>query len=228
MAYKPAWGTFSGGEAFAVGSVFIAYVETNPADLLGYGTWALLGAGKVLVNQDTGDSDFDVIGDTGGAKTTTATGSVSAPTFTGAALGTHSHGAGTYVPSAHAGTAVADHGSHTHDYTQVPNHVHVQNAPTSASGGAVLYALDTNASGSTSAGISTANPTGGVATGTTVGPNATLTHSVTQPSVHTMSGSSEAVTAGTPAGTNSAPTFTGNAVASLPPFIVVKMWRRTA
>jgi hypothetical protein len=92
----------------------------------------------------------------------------------------------------------------------------------------------------------TNNPTGGVATGTTAGPSATLTHAVTnnavtsagpsatlthavtQPNAHTLSGSSEAVSAGTPAGTVSTPTFTGSATSVLPPYLVVYMWERTA
>lgn len=172
-AYSPA-----GGEAFPVGSVFIAVVSTDPATLLGYGTWAAIAAGKVLVGLDSGDTDFDTAEETGGAKTKAI--------------------------SAHAGAAVTDHASHTHTYTQTVDHVHVQNAPTSASGGAVLYALDTNASGSTAAGISTANPTGSAgATGTTAGPSATLTHSVTQPSDH-------------------------SALNVVQPYFVVYMWKRTA
>ena len=59
------------GEAFPVGSVFIAVVSTNPATLLGYGTWASIGAGRVLVGLDSGDADFDVVEETGGAKTAT-------------------------------------------------------------------------------------------------------------------------------------------------------------
>ncbi len=166
------------GPAYPVGSVFIAVVSTNPNTLLGYGTWAAIAAGRVLVGLDSGDADFDTVEETGGAKTKAI--------------------------SAHAGAAVADHASHTHSYTQVIDHVHVQNAPTSASGGAVLYALDTNASGSTGAGISTANPTGSVgATGTTAGPSATLSHSVTQPSAHTD-------------------------LNVVQPYFVVYMWKRTA
>lgn len=47
--------------------------------------------------------------------------------------------------------------------TQVINHVHAETAPTSASGGALRFAVDTNASGSVAAGLNTANPVGGVA-----------------------------------------------------------------
>jgi microcystin-dependent protein len=59
--------------AWPIGSVFISVVDTSPATLLGFGTWAAIGAGRVLVGQDTGDSDFNVLEETGGAKTVTLT-----------------------------------------------------------------------------------------------------------------------------------------------------------
>lgn len=96
--------------------------------------------------------------------------------------GTNSGGAVT----AHAGTAVTDHASHTHTYTDVPNHVHVQNAASASTGPNVGSTPDTSTNTSVATGYSTANPTGGVATGTTAGPSAVLTHSVTQPSNHTF------------------------------------------
>lgn len=218
-----------GSEAFPVGSVFIAVVSTDPATLLGYGTWSAFGAGRVLIGLDSGDAAFDTAEETGGAKTVTSTGTVSQPTFSGNALGTHAHGAGTLVPNAHSGTAVADHASHTHTYTQVPNHVHTITSQTATTGAATSYehgALDTS-SAETEATEVTGNPVGGVATGTTNGPSATLTHSVTQPATHTMSGTSEAVSGGTPAGTVSTPTYTGNATSVVQPYIVVYMWKRT-
>lgn len=62
-----------GGEAFPVGSVFIAVVSTDPATLLGYGTWEAFAAGRVLVGRDAGQTEFDTVEETGGAKTHTLT-----------------------------------------------------------------------------------------------------------------------------------------------------------
>lgn len=59
--------------AWPVGSIFISTVDTNPADLLGGGTWEAFGSGRVLVGQDAGQSEFDTLGKTGGAKTHTLT-----------------------------------------------------------------------------------------------------------------------------------------------------------
>lgn len=124
----------------------------------------------------------------------TPAGSNSVPTFTG-----------TLASLTHSGTAVADHASHTHTYTQVPNHTH----PHNIQGGTTAAVSGTNVLGSTATGgsiramaIATSNPTGGVATATTNNENAALTHSVTQPSAHSY----------TPQGSVTAPTFTGSAL----------------
>ena len=68
------WAVPAGGsEAFPVNAVFIAVVSTNPATLLGYGTWAAFATGRVLVGIDPGQTEFDVVEETGGAKTHTLT-----------------------------------------------------------------------------------------------------------------------------------------------------------
>lgn len=177
---------------YPVGALYVSTLTTNPATLLGRGTWTAFGAGKVLVGRDSGDTDFDTAEETGGAKTRAI--------------------------SAHAGATVGDHAahthagpSHTHDYTQTVNHVHpMQRFPT-ATGGSTGFTVDTSMSGTPAAANDTANPTGGVATGTTVAggtantgnPSATLTHSVGQANDHTD-------------------------LNVVQPYIVVYMWKRTA
>lgn len=170
------YGVSAGGQAFPVGAVFISVVSTNPATLLGYGTWSAFGAGRVLVGLDVGDTDFDTAEETGGTKTKAI--------------------------SAHSGAAVASHTSHTHTYTEVPNHVHVQSVGTAATGALAGYTYDASTNTSVASGYSTANPTGGVATGTTAGPSATLTHTVTQPDAHSD-------------------------VNVVQPYVVVYFWKRT-
>ena len=86
----------SASAAWPVGSIFISAVSTNPATLLGFGTWAAFGAGRVLVGLDSGQTEFDTLEETGGAKTVT---------LTAAEMPQHTH-----VQNAH--THVQD--SHTH------------------------------------------------------------------------------------------------------------------
>ena len=62
-----------GGQAFPVGAVFLSVVATDPATLLGYGSWVAFGAGRMLVGVDAGDPDFALAEETGGAKTHTLT-----------------------------------------------------------------------------------------------------------------------------------------------------------
>ena len=59
---------------YPVGSIYMnASVTTNPATLLGFGTWVAFGAGRVPVGQNTSDSSFNTLEETGGAKTHTVT-----------------------------------------------------------------------------------------------------------------------------------------------------------
>lgn len=59
---------------YPVGSIYInASVSTNPATLIGFGTWQAFAAGRVMVGLDSGQTEFDTLGETGGAKTHTLT-----------------------------------------------------------------------------------------------------------------------------------------------------------
>lgn len=54
---------------YPVGSIYInATNSTNPATLLGFGTWTEFGTGRVLVGQDASDTLFDTLEETGGSK----------------------------------------------------------------------------------------------------------------------------------------------------------------
>ena len=58
--------------AYPVGSIYMnATNSTNPATLLGFGTWSSFGAGRVLIGIDSSDTDFDTAEETGGSKTHT-------------------------------------------------------------------------------------------------------------------------------------------------------------
>src|SRR3990167_5515456 len=111
-------GDIGGGDisgAWTIGSVFLSVVATSPATLLGFGTWAAFGAGKMLVGRDGADADFDTAEETGGAKTHTHAG--------------HSNHAFTQ-PSGHSDHAFTQPSGHSnHVFTQPSSHAA---APTGA------------------------------------------------------------------------------------------------
>lgn len=54
--------------SYPIGSIYInAASATNPATLLGFGTWVAFGAGRVMVGLDAGNAAFDTIEETGGS-----------------------------------------------------------------------------------------------------------------------------------------------------------------
>ena len=108
-----------GGEAYPVGSVFIAVVNTNPATLLGYGTWVAFAAGRCLFGIDAGQTEFDTVLETGGAK---------AVTLTEAQIPSHTH-----TQNAHNHTQDA----HTHNFLP-------RSATTGAVSSIVTGTLDTS------------------------------------------------------------------------------------
>lgn len=178
-----------GGQAFPVGSVFVSVVETNPATLLGYGSWEAIAAGRVLVGLDGTNVDFNAAEKTGGALTVASN------------------------------VAVADHASHTHDYSGVISHTHAVNvtdpghthgqrvrsnntagtAGTQGASAADATTIGVTASGTTGISATTSAPAGSGASATTTGPSAPLTHAVTN-----------------------------NPTSVVQPYFVVYMWKRIA
>ena len=84
---------------YPVGSIYInAGVTTNPATLLGFGTWTAFGAGRVMVGLNGADALFDALEETGGSKDAI----VVAHTHTGTTdnAGSHAHS----IPSTTGGS----------------------------------------------------------------------------------------------------------------------------
>ena len=92
---------------YPVGSIYTnAAVSTNPATLLGFGTWSAFGAGRVMVGLDAGNAAFDTAQETGGSAdaivvshTHSATSSVSDPGHN------HTIGFQNYTIDSNAGSA---------------------------------------------------------------------------------------------------------------------------
>ena len=96
--------------AYPVGSIYMnATVATDPATLLGFGTWATFGAGKVPVGIDSTDDDFNVVGS--GTNTNGTTGSKDAVVVS------HSHD----VTNAYWGSSVSDNPENNNTFaTRLP------------------------------------------------------------------------------------------------------------
>ena len=72
-------------DAYPIGSIYMnASNSANPASLLGFGTWSSFGAGRVLTGLDSTQSEFNSIGETGGAKT-------AGHTLTSSEMPSHTH-----------------------------------------------------------------------------------------------------------------------------------------
>ena len=92
---------------YPVGSVYInAAVTTNPATLLGFGTWVEIGAGRVLVGQNTGDGSFASLGQTGGSKDAVVVSHTHSATATVSDPG-HSHNIPHNIDSGTAGSYIS-------------------------------------------------------------------------------------------------------------------------
>lgn len=107
---------------FPIGSTYITQTNTNPNEILGFGTWERL-KGKVCLGLDENDTDINIIGKTGGEKKHTQTieempshehgqYAVANPNTGGQGIrGTYNNQSGTGLSIYETGTATAKTGS---------------------------------------------------------------------------------------------------------------------
>ena len=81
-----------GASLYPVGSIYTnAAVATNPATLLGFGTWVAFGAGRVLVGLDSNNTLFDTVEETGGDADVNISGTTDSHALTIAEMPSHNH-----------------------------------------------------------------------------------------------------------------------------------------
>jgi hypothetical protein len=115
---------------YPVGSIYVnAGVNTNPATLLGFGTWVAFGAGRVMVGLNGSDTLFDALEETGGSKDAIAVSHTHTFSETTSSAGEHSHSVVSFggsdgsnnvvqvqgaVPAGPFSGPIAAAGAHTH------------------------------------------------------------------------------------------------------------------
>ena len=129
---------------YPVGSIYMSVRNVNPQTLFG-GTWVAWGAGKAVVGVNTGETEFNTVEKTGGAKT---------HTLTTAQLPAHKHSASTGGAGGHAhsvsnlrhntgyksagggGIFFYETGTGTLNTSEVANHTHSVSVGNTGSGSA--------------------------------------------------------------------------------------------
>jgi hypothetical protein len=225
-------------DMIAVGGIYLSAVNTDPglpqvAGGLGYGSWSRIAHGKAIVGLDETDTDFQTAESTTGTKTRTPTGTVSQPSFTGTSsqatsavsagtpsgtvsqptfTGTTSQATsavsagtpeGTVSQPTFTGNALA---THTHTFTGNAMAGHAHELPLQLVSGTSTRHLPAATFGT---GTSRAAQGADTATANTTSAAVALSQNV---SAGTPSGTNAAISAGTPTGIVSQPTFTGSAL----------------
>lgn len=109
---------------YPVGSIYInATSSSNPATLLGFGTWTAFGAGRVMVGLDAGDALFNTAEETGGSKD--------------AIVVSHSHVGGAHTHTILRATAADINPSSGTEFVQGGAQVTATDSYSTSSGGAV-------------------------------------------------------------------------------------------
>jgi hypothetical protein len=212
---------------YPIGSVYINAISTSsPATLFGFGTWAEIGAGRVLVGQNASDASFDSLGDTGGSKDATLVShdhTISGSGTSGDNSVDHNHGININSGNNNVG--------HTHTASYNDNYLSRMVSANGADG----FEIGVGQSG-LSGSCRTGGGDGGFTSlrvqnaGTNTKSLTTETQSVNH--IHNVNGTSGIQSANH----NHSVSITGTSNsqgssatnANLQPYIVVKMWQRTA
>jgi hypothetical protein len=135
--------------AYPVGSIYTnATSSTNPATLLGFGTWSAFGAGRMMVGFNGSDPLFDSAEETGGSKDAIV------------------------VSHTHTGTT-ASNGAHTHTFPLGDNN-NDNSAPAAASNGSVVNPTGTTNSNGAHTHTFTTDSTGSSGTNANLPPYITV------------------------------------------------------
>jgi microcystin-dependent protein len=186
---------------YPVGSIYTSVVNTNPNTFFG-GTWISFATGRTLVGVDTGQTEFDTVEETGGAKTHTLT-TNEMPSHT------HTQDSHNHTQNSHNHTQDA----HNHGISD-PSHQHGQYTTANANSGGGIPRADYDGDVGNYTAYTQGVNTVAAATGISIN-NATATNQAT-------TATNQATTA-----TNQN-TGGGAAHNNLQPYITVYMWKRTA
>jgi microcystin-dependent protein len=194
---------------YPIGSLYTSTLATNPNTLLGFGTWSAFGVGRVMVSQDTGYAPFDTLEETGGELT---------HTLTSSEMPSHNHTQNSHNHTQDAHTHTQDSHNHTqnaHTHIQDPHH-HIPQRWTVGAGGSWPSATSAAASTASSAGAPNTTDT------TATNQNTTATNQATTATNQNTTATNQATTA-----TNNL-TGGGDPHNNVQPYIIVKVWKRTA
>jgi microcystin-dependent protein len=203
----PAWETpatqLTLADVYPIGCIYTSTVSTDPATVFGFGTWAAIGDGRVLVGNGTSDALYNA-GATGGEST---------HVLTEAELAAHTHTQNSHNHTQDAHTHTQNSHNHTqdaHNHTQnAHSHTVANQATTTFKEGTSADTIPNNIDGNT--GSTTATNNAATATNqatTAVNQNATATNQAAT-AINQNAGS-------------------GTAHNNMPPYLVVYFWTRTA